>query len=138
LPSCQWRSLLEVNMSTETNKIMVRRFFEEVFNHRNLAVMDEILASDIVNHNTRVHGLENAKRLITSIIASYPDRHVTLDDFIAEGDKVCVRGTDQFTEPNGGKKVSIPWIEILRIEDGKAVEAWAVEDMSFFKEQLGQ
>ena len=115
-------------MSTETNKAIARRFFEEVYNKRNLAVIDQLLAPDIVNHSTGVRGLESVRLVMTSGLAKYPDVRVIFEDFIAEGDKVAIRGTDHFTDPSSGKKVSLPWIEIVRIEEGKLAEAWYQSD----------
>jgi predicted ester cyclase len=120
----------ELKMSTQTNKAIARRFFEEVYNNRNLAVLDEILAPDIVNHNTDVRGRETARKFITANIAMFPDVHVNLEDVIAEGDKVVVRGTDHFTVPQTGKKMALTWIEIMRIEKDMIAEAWAELDMS--------
>jgi predicted SnoaL-like aldol condensation-catalyzing enzyme len=117
-------------MSLEINKAIARRFFEEVYNQRNLAVLDEILSPEVINHNTGVRGLETARKFITANLVMFPDVQVTLEDLIAEGDKVVVRGTDHFTNPRTGKKTALTWIEIMRIEAGKVVEAWAEMDMS--------
>jgi predicted ester cyclase len=117
-------------MSTNTNKAIARRFFEEVYNQRNLAVLDEILSPEVINHNTGVRGVETARKFITANLAMFPDVQVTIEDLIAEGDKVVVRGTDHFTDPHSGKKVALTWIEIMRMEEDKVVEAWAELDMS--------
>ena len=61
---------------------------------------------------------------------AFPDYHTTIEDIIAEGDKVVVRATDHFTDQRDGKQVALTWIEILRLENGKVVEAWAEADMS--------
>ncbi len=119
-------------MSAETNKAIVRRLFEEVYNRRNLAAMDEFIAPDYVNHNAsfQVRGPEGAKRAAAAQFEAFPDLHTTIEDIIAEGDKVVVRATDHFTDQRDGKQVALTWIEILRLENGKVVEAWAESDMS--------
>ena len=113
-------------MSSETNKAMIRRLFEEVYNRRDVAAMDEFMAPDFCNHNAsfQVRGLEQVKRAAAAQLDAYPDFHTTIEDLIAEGDKVVVRATDHFTQPDG-KRVALSWIEILRLENGKVVEAYA-------------
>jgi len=125
-------------MSAETNKAIVRRFFEEVFNKRNLALVDEFVAPNYTNHNSpiQISGLEGAKRTITAELEAFPDLHTTIEDIIAEGDKVVVRCTDRFTHQPDGRKMSLSWIEILRLENGKAVEAWFEADTGPILEQL--
>jgi len=122
-------------MSAETNRASVRRFFGEVYNYRNLGILDEILDPDVVNHNTRVHGLEGAKLYIASINAKCPDILSTLTDTVADGDKVVVGGSTSFTHQSDGKQVSLSWIEILRLKHGNIVEAWFEADPRFFADQ---
>jgi predicted ester cyclase len=127
-------------MSVETNKAIVRRLFEEVYNRRNLAAMDEFIAPGYVNHNAsfQVRGPEAAKRAAAAQFDAFPDLHTTIEDIIAEGDKVVVRATDHFTDQRDGQQVALTWIEILRLENGKVVEAWAEADMSPIQEQLNE
>jgi predicted ester cyclase len=119
-------------MSVETNKALVNRFFDEVFNKRNLDVIDEFIAPNFVNHNSRIPmtGQAGARQTISAELLAFPDLHTTVEDIIAEGDKVVVRCTDHFTRPADGSQVSLSWIEILRLENGRAVEAWFEADTS--------
>ena len=119
-------------MSAETNKAIVRRLFEEVFNRKNVAALDEYIAADFVNHSAPfpVRGPEGAKRGAAAQLEAFPDLHTTIEDMIAEGDKVVVRAVDHFTRQPDGEQVALSWIEILRLENGKVVEAWAEADMS--------
>src|SRR5438876_9090167 len=87
-------------MPTEENKDNVRRILEEVVNQGELGVADKLLASDYVYRSPgspEVRGPEGYKQLITTFRRAFPDLHVTLDDMIAEGDKVVTgftwRGT---------------------------------------------
>ncbi len=126
-------------MSAETNKAIVRRLIEEVYNHKHLATVDELIAPNFVNHNTvslEAFGPNGVKRAAMAQFAAFRDLHTTLEDVIAEGDKVVVRGTDSFIHQPDGKAVKITWIEIFRMENGKAVEAWAETDSRLFLEQL--
>jgi predicted ester cyclase len=81
-------------MSTEDNKALIRRFYEEVFNKRNLAALDAFYAPDHVDH-TLPPGLpvgpEGTKQGIAIIMTALPDLHVTIEDMIVEGDKVVTR-----------------------------------------------
>ncbi|MFQ5857674.1 MAG: ester cyclase [Anaerolineae bacterium] len=79
-------------MSTEQNKAFVRRFWEAVMNKGNLAVADEILAADYVQHDPNApegtYSREEWQQIATMFRAAFPDLHVTIEDLIAEGDKV--------------------------------------------------
>jgi len=125
-------------MSIKTNKAIVNRIFEEIFNNRNMAVIEELIAPNYINHNAsiQVQGPEGVKRMATAQFKAFPDFYTTIEDIIAERDKVVVRATDHFTHQPDGKKITLSWIEILRLEKGKAVEAWSEADLSSVIEQL--
>ena len=117
-------------MSAKDNKAIVRRFFEEVFNKRNLTLIDEFIAPNYTNHNSaiQISGLASARETIAAELRAFPDLRTTIEDIIAERDKVVVRCTDHFTRQSDGATVHLPWIEILRLENGRAVEAWFEAD----------
>lgn len=135
-------------MSIEENKALVRRFWEEVFNKRNPVLADELLAPDAINYEvppgmTR-EGPESVKQVLHMLTAAFPDHHTTLEEVIAEGDKVVVRTTFSGTHqgafmgmPPTGKHFSQSQIHIVRIVDGKAVEHRAVRDDMSMMQQLG-
>jgi len=131
-------------MSLEKNKATVRRFIEE-WNKRNLAALDELMAADYFDPSLQVRGLEAYKQLLTMFLKGFPDWHETIEDIIAEGDKVWVRFKDTGThtgEYRGlaptGKKVTETGVLIWRIVDGKIVEKEsAVYDELDFLKQLG-
>jgi predicted SnoaL-like aldol condensation-catalyzing enzyme len=119
-------------MPTDHNKTLVKRFFDEVFNRRNLAAVDEFIAPTYTNHSNAIpiSGPAGVRETITAELRAFPDLQTTIEDMIAEGDKVVIRCTDHFTRPSDGARVTLPWIEILRLENGKAVEAWFEADTS--------
>jgi len=130
-------------MSLEENKAIVRRFTEE-FNKRNLAIFDEVLAPDCADHTHQLRGLKNIKQFFTMLIKSFPDFQSTIEDMIAEGDKVWVRLKETGThtgEYRGlaptGKKFNITAIHNFRIVNGKVVEDFSVSDDLAFYKQLG-
>jgi len=134
-------------MTTEENKILIRRFYEEVFNKRNLDALDDFYAPNHVDH-TLPPGLptspEGTKQAIAIMLAGFPDLRISIEDMIADGDKVVIRFTTHGTQqgplggiPPMGKQVAIQTIEITRIADGKIVEDWGLDDRLGMLQQLG-
>ena len=133
-------------MSTETNKATVRRYFEQVLNNQRHDLVEEFLAEDIALHGTGlVPGLEAVKQWHTMFAAAFPDGHHTIDDVVAEEDRVVARTTFNGTHqgemqgiPATGKRVSSnPTITIFRLDNGKIAEGWLVTDALGFMQQLG-
>ena len=133
-------------MSTEDNKALVRRGFEEGFNQRNLALFDELCAPEIVYHNASmtIQGPESYKQYLSMLLTASPDLHITVEDQMAEGDKVVTRYTTRGTHqgpfmgiPPTGKHVTVSGIAIIRIANGMAVEEWANADELGLLQQLG-
>ena len=135
-------------MSTEQNKTLLSRLIKEVFNRGNVSVVDELLAPDFVEHEELPPGIppgrEAVKQLSTIFRSAFPDFKATIDDMIAEGDKVVARQTWSGTHkgefmgvPPTGKKVSFGVIDIVRIAGGKVVEHWGQMDGMGMMKQLG-
>jgi steroid delta-isomerase-like uncharacterized protein len=135
-------------MSTEQNKALFRRFVDEIFNHGNVSLADELLAPDFVEHEELPPGIpagrEGVKHLSTMLRSAFPDLKATIHDIIAEGDKVVVRMTWSGTQkgefmgiPPTGKSVSIGVFDIVRIAGGKLVEHWGQMDNMGMMQQLG-
>ena len=136
-------------MLTETNKAVSRRFLEEVFGKGKLNVLDEIIASDHVNSGPGTPpglptGPEGSKQLVTMYRNAIPDVHFTIDDQIAEGDKVWTRWTghgtytgELFGIPATGKSATVTGIGVDRIVNGKIVESWGIFDQFGMMQQLG-
>lgn len=119
--------------SVQENKVLIHRVFEEGFNSGNLAVVDEIFAPNFVDLSTpdQVPGVAGVKEYITMVRIGFPDIHVTIEDLIAEADKVVVRTIWRGThlgEYGGvlptGKRVTRTMIQIFRVVDGKLAEEW--------------
>lgn len=137
-------------MPTEDNKAPIRRWFEECYNQGNVAVADELVAANYVNHSAphgQASGLHGEKRYVTTIRSAFPDFHLTIEDQIAEGDKVVTRVTAGGTYKGGledipsaaivRKQVTVPEILIHRVAGGKVVEGWIVFDELGLWRQLG-
>ena len=138
-------------MSTEQNKALVRRLMEEVFNRGNTSLVDELFAPDFVEHEELPPGIppgrEAVKQLPTIFRRAFPDFKITIDEVIAESDKVVVRSTwstwsgthkgEFMGIPPTGKSVSFGVIDIIRIAGGKFVEHWGQMDNMGMMQQLG-
>jgi predicted ester cyclase len=132
---------------SEANKTAARAFVDEVFNQHNLTAIDRYIAPTYVEHQTapgQSNDLAGFKQMIAMFLKAFPDFHFTIDDMIAEGDKVVVRATLTGTQKGEfmgiaptGKRVSITSIDIVRLVDGKAVEHWGIEDDLGMMQQLG-
>jgi predicted ester cyclase len=139
--------LTEVNKSTEANKASVRRFYDEVFNKKNRAAIDDFIAPTHVDHAAppaTPGGLAGAKQTITMYLTAFPDLHFTVEDTIAEGDQVVARLTARGTQqgvfmgiPPTGKQATVTAIDINRIVGGKSVEHWLEMDTLGLLRQLG-
>ena len=130
-------------MSTEQNKALVRHMLEETFNRGNIDHFDEIMAPDFVEHEELPPGMD-VKQMTMMLRSAFPDFKATIDDLIAEGDKVVIRQTWSGTQkgefmgvPPTGKSISINVIDIIRIAEGQFVEHWGVMDQMAMMQQLG-
>lgn len=132
---------------SEENKAIYRRYLEEVVSKGNLAVVDEIIASNVVAHeppDQEIKGSEALKQWLTQLRTAFPDEQITVVDQIAEGDKVATRYTERGTHkgefmgiPATGKQATVTGIEIARIVGGKIVEYCVEGDMLGRMQQLG-
>jgi steroid delta-isomerase-like uncharacterized protein len=133
-------------MGTTENKEVARLFYEEVLNKRDLDQIDELAAQDYVEHDPlpgQGTGLQGLRDRVTALVNGL-DPTFTIEDVIAEDDRVAVRWTNSGTHvaeflgiPATGRSFSIAGIDIYRFEDGKLAEHWHVVDMYAQMIQLG-
>jgi predicted ester cyclase len=120
-------------MSLEANKLLVRRYIEEVVNTGDVDALPRFISTDYVevyNNVRHAAGLEGARQHIMGVRETYPDLHLTVEQQIAEGDWVVTRVTARGTHQGGawlgmtptGKTVEIVAVNIDRIADGQIVE----------------
>jgi predicted ester cyclase len=112
-----------------------------------LSVIDELYATDTIQHSSSgqdIRGIENYKQHISEFSSAFPDLHFTIDDIVAEGDKVALRVTATGTNKGAfrgisptNKKVTVEMIQVNRIDGGKFVEAWSRYDTLGLMQQLG-
>jgi C-1 hydroxylase len=137
----------------EENKAIVRRFTEEL-NEGNIAIMDELFSPDFVHLALQLRGLESYKQLEIITRKAFPDLHDTIEEIVAEGDKVWIRARVTGTHTGEwrillphtnkkvrlaptGKKITFTYVGIYRIVNDKIVERETVYDLMDFYKQLG-
>ena len=131
------------------NKALIRRWLEEAWNAGNLDVYNELIHPHAARHDHRHHlgyGARPAERqrMVATIRAAIPDIHITIEDQIAEGDKVATRWTLTGTHqapllgvPPSGKQGAVTGLDISQIANGRLVEDWSEWDRLGFLRQLG-
>jgi steroid delta-isomerase-like uncharacterized protein len=131
---------------SEQNKTLARRWFEDLFSRGNLDAAKEILNADFVDHLPREEerGLEELKQYVIWYRAAFPDIRDTVEELVAEGDKVVVRwmsrgihqGEFRGVAPTG-RHVTFTGMRLFRIAEGKIAESWVNIDELGLLEQLG-
>ena len=134
-------------MSAEENKALVRRFVEEVQSAGNIDAVDELCSPEFVNHSAPPgvpSNCEGVKQLTAMFRRAFPDSYFTVEEMIAEGDKVVTRKTFHGTHegefmgiPPTGRGVSMGLIDIVRVSEGRVVEHWSMGDNLGLMQQLG-
>jgi predicted ester cyclase len=117
-------------MTSEEAKDFVRRHFEDFVNRQDLSAADRNFAPDYQEHGSdappgSAPGPEGPKLYLAAAFKRFPDIHVTIEDIIAEGDKVVVRNTWRATDGQSGRRIEFCGIVIWRIAGGKLAERWA-------------
>jgi predicted ester cyclase len=130
---------------TEDNKAIVRRYWFELWNDKNIEVLDEIAVEDVAFHFPpgQAHQPPTLRKWFETALSAFPDVHFTLHDELAEGDKVVSRWSYEATNTGNflGRettqlKVKDLGIDIFRIEGGKIVEMWVAQDSLGLLQQL--
>jgi steroid delta-isomerase-like uncharacterized protein len=135
-------------LSTDENKALVRRFYEEVWDRGNSDFVFEVFADNYVRHDLRateaLPGPEGQKKIADDFRAAFPDLRLTVDLIVGEGDYVVGRWTASGTHrgPWGtieatGRKATFSAVNIFRFEDGKVVEIWNHRDDLGLAQQVG-
>ncbi|HEY4668016.1 MAG TPA: ester cyclase [Anaerolineales bacterium] len=135
-------------MTLEDNKAIVLSWFD-AFNDRNLGAADRIFAPEYTLHEPGLppdfpKGPEGLKAFAGGLLRAFPDWHATVEDVMAEGDRVVLRFTEEGTHqgqlehiPPSGKKVRIGGVSIFRMSGGKIAEEWEFADSLGLLQQIG-
>ena len=131
----------------EQNKAVIRRFVEEVQNKKDFGVYDELNDPDFVNLSAPPGvppDREGGKLYLSAFLNAFPDCTFTIDEMIAEGDRVATKKTFTGTHtadfgdiPATGKRVTLQYVDIMRLRNGRIVEHWLSMDQLSFLQQLG-
>jgi steroid delta-isomerase-like uncharacterized protein len=128
-------------------KDLARRFYAEVINGKNVAVIDELVDDDLVEHQEMPGmppGKAGVRAFFDTFHAAFPDLHADIQGIVSEGDEVWVYAVMTGTHegeflgiPATGKQISVTMVDRVRVRDGKAVEHWGVSDDLGMMTQLG-
>ena len=128
---------------SQENKELVRGWFEALSRH-DVDAVAEMVAIDFVNNSSTNQGREGVRAELDYWFSAFPDASISVEDLIAEGDRVVARvtsigthGGDFMGSPATGRRVSVQEVDIFRIENGKIAEAWAAVDFYGMLTQLG-
>jgi steroid delta-isomerase-like uncharacterized protein len=135
-------------MSAESNKALSRRLLEEAFNAGNIDVVDELVTTDVVNHDAALPqptvGPDATKASIQAYRAGFPDLRITIEEQIADDQGVATRWSAKGTQegelmgmPATGKQATVTGITIDRIVEGRIAESWTNWDTLGMLQQLG-
>ncbi len=131
---------------SQQNKTLARRWFEDIFSRGDLDAANEILSADFVDHLTQEdeRGFQELKHYVTEYRSAFPDIQDTVEDVVAEGDKVVVRWTSRGTHQGEfkgvaptGRHVTFTGMRLFRIAQNKIAESWVNIDERGLQEQLG-
>lgn len=132
---------------TEQNKETYRRFIDDIFNHGRLEKLDEFLLPSYT-YRDAPPGSPSGPAIIPVVVkmfrAAFPDLHITIEDQVAEGDKVCSRTTTRGTHrgplfgiPPSNKAIAMPGMTMVRFVDGRMEEGWVRNDTVMMLKQMG-
>ncbi len=132
---------------TQQNKATYRRFIQEVFNEGHIDAVEELLSPEYVLHEAAPGtppGREGVRQIVSTFRAAFPDLEITIEDQVAEEDKVCslttMRGTHRgsiYGVAGTGKKVSVTGLTMVRLVGGRIAESWVKNDVLGLMNQIG-
>lgn len=131
------------------NKMIVRRYFEEVLSAGNLELIETLISPSYASHYPAGYelggGPEDVRQIVTGVRRAFPNVHFTVEDLIAEDDKVVCRWTfrgeqegDFLGIPASGRKATVMGIAVYRVANGQIVEAWFTWDALGLMRQLDE
>jgi steroid delta-isomerase-like uncharacterized protein len=133
-------------MAAEENKAVLLRAWDEVYVHGRLDSIEEFVRDDVIAHefDREVRGLEAFVQYAAPYLAAFSDLSVTIEDVVAEGDRVVIRWVDRGTHtvateefgPPTGARVEFQGVTLYRFEDGKVAELWDFMDSLGLMRQL--
>jgi steroid delta-isomerase-like uncharacterized protein len=127
--------MIERSTKEQVNKALIRRVFEEVIPAGDAAAMGELMAHDFLDHDPlpgQPPGGAGGEYVVTTMHTAHPDLRFTIEDLVAEGDRVAIRWTLRGTNtgpllgrPPSGRPVELAALVIFRMAEGRIAERWA-------------
>ena len=130
---------------SDQNKKLIQQLFGEAMNGRNLAILNNIIAPDFVNHGIpdSKPGPEGFKAIVQGFLDAFPDMGINVEQIVTEGDTVATRGYWTGTNkgsfmglPATGKKVRVEYADFWKIKNEKCIENWVQMDFAGLMQQL--
>jgi steroid delta-isomerase-like uncharacterized protein len=132
-------------MSLEENKEIQRRVLVEVHSPGKLDLVDELYDENFIGLPDMTKGIENVKKFISNLLNTFPDIKFTVEDQIAEGDKVFAQWSITATHKGEfmgiaptGKPIAVSGVTVYKILNGKVVQAWGMIDNLGILQQIGE
>jgi steroid delta-isomerase-like uncharacterized protein len=138
--------VIAMSLSAES---IARRWFDEVWNQKRDATIDELFGPDTVAHGlgeseAPIHGPEEFRIFFRNMLDSFPDCHITIEDIVADGDKAVARFAFEGTHDGAGlgiaptgRRIRVQGMTMLKARDGKIVEGYNIWDQHGLLRQLG-
>jgi steroid delta-isomerase-like uncharacterized protein len=136
-----------LELVTEQNKAVYRRFIQEVFNEGRVDMLEQLLSPSYIYQDAPPGTPPNAdgiRQVVTNARTAFPDLKVAIVDMVGEGDKVCARLTTRGTHkgvffdiPPTGKTISMKGMTMIHLVDGRMVTSWVLNDVMGLMNQLG-
>ncbi len=131
-------------MSAAANKQLVQRYIQRVLNEGEINLLDSLVTPGYCRHAApQALTLDEQKQRLAAVRAAFPDIHFSVDDLIAEGDRVVFRTTLRGTHsgpflgvPPRGRTVAVEDIGILRLENGLIAEHWGGPNLHHLRLQI--
>jgi steroid delta-isomerase-like uncharacterized protein len=133
--------------TSEKNKALYSRFLQEVFNEGRIDRVEQFLSPSYVFHEApsgTPSGPEAVKQVVRMFRDAFPDLKITVEESVAEADKVCVRATTRGTHqgtflgvPATGKTVAMSGLTMVRVADGRITDSWVKNDVTGLMKQIG-
>ena len=119
---------MPTDLTLDQMKNFVRSHFEDFVNKRNAAVIQKNMTTNFYDHNgpgNKPTDRNGDERMMVEMYKAMPDLHLTIEDMIAEGDKVMCRNIWRWTDPSSKKKMEFHGFVLWRFQGNQIAERWA-------------
>jgi predicted ester cyclase len=122
-------------MTEAEHKAVVRRFYEQCMNQGDASAVEEVISAGFVDRSYGLRGVTDVQQFVRRGRTTWPEIRFTIEDVVAEADRVAVRWTARGTH-HTGTQATWTGMGFYRLADGKIVEHWANSDQLGLQQQL--